>query len=69
MTVNIVPNRGYWEVHINGKFYCSADTFSEAVMEYKKYMNEGYLIHINGNQGDWGRYWLPPQYLRCVSWS
>lgn len=41
MTVNIVPNRGHWEVHINGKFYCSADTFSEAVMEYKKYMNEG----------------------------
>jgi hypothetical protein len=40
MTVNIIPNRGYWEVHIDGKFYCSADTLPEAVKEYQDYMKE-----------------------------
>ena len=38
MTVNIVPNKGHWEVRINGKFYCSADTFAEAITEYQDYM-------------------------------
>ena len=38
MTVSITPNHGHWEVRINGKFYCSADTFAEAVMEYQNYM-------------------------------
>lgn len=40
MSVQIVPNRGYWEVHINGKLYCTADSFSEAVAEYNDYVKE-----------------------------
>lgn len=31
--VRIAQVRGYWEVHINGEFFCSADTYSEAVNE------------------------------------
>lgn len=27
--------RGYWEVTINGKFFCSADTYTEAVNEFR----------------------------------
>ena len=39
MTYRIVPNRGHYEVYINGKFYCSADTRVEAVREVEKYLN------------------------------
>ena len=46
MMINITPNRGHWEVYIDGKFYCSADTFSEAVMEYQDYMK---TINDNAN--------------------
>lgn len=28
--------RGHFEVTINGKFFCSADTFNEAIEEVKK---------------------------------
>lgn len=38
MSVTITPKHGHWEVYIDGKFYCSADSFSEAVMEYTTYM-------------------------------
>ena len=27
---------GYWQVYINGKFFCSADTYNEAVKEVRK---------------------------------
>lgn len=27
--------RGYWEVHINGEFFCTADTYPEAIDEIK----------------------------------
>lgn len=37
MSVEITASHGHWEVYINGKFYCSADTFSEAVKEYQNY--------------------------------
>jgi hypothetical protein len=40
MSVTITPKHGHWEVYIDGKFYCSADSFSEAVMEYTTYMKE-----------------------------
>ena len=40
MIVNIHPVKEHWEVHINGKFYCSADTLPEAVKEYQDYMKE-----------------------------
>ena len=37
MSYKIVPIRGHYEVHINGKFYCSADTWREADNEIKEY--------------------------------
>ena len=37
MSVKITPNQGHWEVYIDGKFYCSADSFNEAVKEYQDY--------------------------------
>ena len=37
MSVKITPKRGHWEVYINGKFYCSADSFNEAVKVYQEY--------------------------------
>ena len=40
MSVTITPKHGHWEVYIDGKFYCSADSFPEAVMEYTTYMKD-----------------------------
>lgn len=40
----IVPKRGYFEVHINGKFYCSADTWKEASKEVEEYAAKHRLI-------------------------
>lgn len=37
MRYRIVPDRGHFEVHINGKFYCSADTWKEANDEIREY--------------------------------
>lgn len=31
--VRIEPVRGHWEVYINDRFFCSADTYDEAVDE------------------------------------
>lgn len=31
--VQIKKVRGYWEVYINGKFFCTADSYIEAVKE------------------------------------
>lgn len=31
--VKIEQTRGYWEVYINGEFFCSADSYIEAVNE------------------------------------
>lgn len=39
MTYKITPNHGHYEVYIDGKFYCSADTWNEAVREAEKYLN------------------------------
>ena len=30
--VEFVQTRGYWEVYINGEFFCSADTYTEALV-------------------------------------
>lgn len=30
MGYEIVPNRGHYEVYLDGKFICSEDTYSEA---------------------------------------
>ena len=31
--IKIFQTRGHWEVYINGVFYCSADTYHEALNE------------------------------------
>ena len=33
----IFPVRGHYELYIDGKFYCSADTWEEAYKEYQEY--------------------------------
>ena len=38
MTYKIRPKKGHFEVYINGKFYCSADSWREAENEIKKYV-------------------------------
>lgn len=43
MTIDIRPIRGHWEVTVNGEFYCSADTFTEAVEELKELYKESGL--------------------------
>ena len=40
MTVSITPTRGYYTVYINGKFYCSADTWPEAIREIEEYQSK-----------------------------
>lgn len=37
MTYKIVPHYGHFQVFINGVFFCSADTMSEAIREVEKY--------------------------------
>ncbi len=39
MSYRIIPVHGHFEAHINGKFYCSADTWKEADDEIKNYVN------------------------------
>lgn len=34
--VKIEQIRGHWEVHIEGKFFCSADTMEEALNEIRR---------------------------------
>lgn len=31
--VDILPKHGYWVAYVNGEFFCSADSFLEAVKE------------------------------------
>lgn len=38
MTFKIVPKHGHVELYINGAFYCSADTYAEALGEYNDYV-------------------------------
>lgn len=37
MSYRIVPHYGHYQVYINGKFFCSADTIAEAVKEVESY--------------------------------
>lgn len=41
MSYKIIPKHGHYEVHINGEFYCSADTFHEAIKEAEAYVKTG----------------------------
>lgn len=34
--IKIAPMNGHWEVHINGEFFCSADSYNEAVQELEE---------------------------------
>ena len=44
MTCRIKSVRGHFEVYIDGKFYCSADTMCEVINELKEYeRKEGVL--------------------------
>ena len=40
MTCEIKRNREYFEVYIDGKFYCTADNEREAKSEIKSYLKE-----------------------------
>lgn len=40
MPYQIISNRGHYEIYINGKFYCSADTYVEAVREVEDFQKE-----------------------------
>ena len=31
--IKIFQTRGHWEAHVNGKFYCSGDTYNEVLNE------------------------------------
>ena len=41
MSYHIKRKRDYYEVYINGKFYCTADTHEEAAREVEDYFNKG----------------------------
>ena len=40
MSFKILPVLGHVELHINGAFYCTADSYREALQEYNKYVEE-----------------------------
>lgn len=35
MSCRIINNNGHYDVYVDGKFYCSADTMAEAVREIR----------------------------------
>ena len=37
MSCQIIPTKGYYEVYIDGEFYCTADTRAEAESEIQEY--------------------------------
>ena len=37
MSYRIVPYYGHFQVYINGKFFCSADTMPEAIREVESF--------------------------------
>lgn len=40
MKIEITPIRGYYSVFVNGSFYCTADTYTEAERELE---NDGII--------------------------
>ena len=40
MSYQIIHVKGHYEVYVDGEFLCSADSFSEAQSEIKKYESE-----------------------------
>lgn len=39
MNIEIVPVYEHYEVHVDGEFYCSAETFSEAKQDVEDYID------------------------------
>lgn len=35
--IKIKQVRGHWEVYVNDRFYCSADTYDEALKEVREF--------------------------------
>lgn len=54
MTYNIVRSYGHYNVYINDKFYCSADTVREATKEVEDYIKEGVQ---NENKSSYQKLW------------
>lgn len=44
MTYSITPTQGHYTVYINGKFYCTADTWFEAIREIEEYQKQMCLV-------------------------
>lgn len=40
MEIDIVSTKGYYSVFVNGSFYCTADTYLEAIKELE---NDGII--------------------------
>lgn len=40
MSYQIIPVKGYYEIYVDGEFYCSADSLSEAQNEIQALKNE-----------------------------
>lgn len=34
--LNIIPNNGHYDIYIDGEFYCSASSMSEAIKEIEE---------------------------------
>ena len=41
MTYDIVRSYDHYTIYINNKFYCTADTISEATKEVEEYIKDG----------------------------
>lgn len=37
--IQIIQTRGHWEVYINNKFFCTSDSYTEAVDEIAAYIS------------------------------
>lgn len=64
MKYSITPVYDHYEVYINGKFYCSADTWFEAVREIEEYQKAMCLAqHRKGNH--YGHIFSVFLYMHC----
>lgn len=54
MTYKIVKSYGHYNVFINNRFYCSADSVREATKEVEEYMRESVE---NENKSSYQKLW------------
>ena len=38
MDFGIIPNAGHYDVYVDGDFFCSADSYNEAVKEIEEWL-------------------------------